>query len=87
MSLSIFLSSPECPVLHYTSRDGNFFFQIVQRHGRIFDFTLVEAVEDTREGFWAVGVQWHPELGWGDDKLSASLFAALAESASDNVDG
>lgn len=46
---------------------------------------LVEAVEDTREGFWAVGVQWHPELGWGSDKLSASLFAALAESASDNA--
>src|SRR5688500_9051950 len=25
---------------------------------------LVEAIEDTREGRWALGVQWHPEIGW-----------------------
>jgi putative glutamine amidotransferase len=46
---------------------------------------LVEAVEDTREDRWAVGVQWHPELGWARDPLSQAIFAGFAEAASDNV--
>lgn len=52
---------------------------------------LVEAVEDTREGRWALGVQWHPELGWEKDRLSGAIFSsfikAAALRASDNVDG
>ncbi|HEV7892945.1 MAG TPA: gamma-glutamyl-gamma-aminobutyrate hydrolase family protein [Pyrinomonadaceae bacterium] len=49
---------------------------------------LVEAVEDTLKGRWAVGVQWHPEIGWQDDDFSRALFESFIEaarnSASDN---
>lgn len=36
---------------------------------------LIEAVEDTRPERFALGVQWHPELGWKNDALSQALFA------------
>lgn len=42
---------------------------------------LVEAVEDVREGRWALGVQWHPEIGWEKDGLSAAIFRAFLEAA------
>jgi putative glutamine amidotransferase len=52
---------------------------------------LVEAVEDTSEGRWALGVQWHPELGWVTDGLSGAIFSsfvkAAARRASDNAGG
>jgi putative glutamine amidotransferase len=51
---------------------------------------LVEAVEDVREGRWALGVQWHPELGWEADRLSRAIFNSFVEvaaSASDNASG
>jgi len=52
---------------------------------------LVEAVEDMREGRWALGVQWHPELGWETDRLSRAIFSSFVEAAavfaSDNVEG
>src|SRR6478672_13623842 len=35
---------------------------------------LVEAVEDSRPERFALGVQWHPELGWQKDPLSQALF-------------
>ena len=35
---------------------------------------LIEAVEDSRAGRFALGVQWHPELGWKEDRLSQALF-------------
>jgi putative glutamine amidotransferase len=35
---------------------------------------IVEAVEDPRSDRFVLGVQWHPELGWEQDKLSRSLF-------------
>ena len=35
---------------------------------------LVEAVEDSRRERFALGVQWHPELGWQSDDLSQALF-------------
>jgi putative glutamine amidotransferase len=51
---------------------------------------LVEAIEETREGRWALGVQWHPELAWEQDRLSQAIFKAFVEAAraheSDNVD-
>ncbi|MCA1619275.1 MAG: gamma-glutamyl-gamma-aminobutyrate hydrolase family protein [Acidobacteria bacterium] len=43
---------------------------------------LVEAVEDTREGRWALGVQWHPELGWENDPLSEAIFNSFIKAAS-----
>jgi putative glutamine amidotransferase len=38
---------------------------------------LVEAVEDSRPERFAVGVQWHPELGWKNDPLSQALFQSF----------
>lgn len=42
---------------------------------------LVEALEDTREDRWAVGVQWHPEIAWEEDDLSQAIFADFAKAA------
>jgi putative glutamine amidotransferase len=42
---------------------------------------LVEAVEDTEEGRWALGVQWHPEIGWERDELSANIFKSFLHAA------
>jgi len=51
---------------------------------------LIEAVEDTRPDRFALGVQWHPELGWQQDELSRALFKqfvhACAAYRSGNVD-
>jgi putative glutamine amidotransferase len=50
---------------------------------------LVEAVEDTLGGRWAVGVQWHPEIGWREDEFSRTLFESFIKAsyraASDNI--
>jgi putative glutamine amidotransferase len=50
---------------------------------------LVEAVEESREGRWALGVQWHPEIGWERDGLSSNIFRsflrAAASHTSDNI--
>jgi putative glutamine amidotransferase len=35
---------------------------------------LIEAIEDSRPERFALGVQWHPELGWQQDRLSQALF-------------
>ena len=42
---------------------------------------LVEGVEEARTGRWAVGVQWHPELGWEGDGFSRALFEAFVGAA------
>jgi putative glutamine amidotransferase len=42
---------------------------------------LVEAVEDSRDGRWALGVQWHPEIGWERDQLSSRIFRAFLNAA------
>lgn len=51
---------------------------------------LIEAIEDTRPNRFALGVQWHPELGWQQDQLSQALFSqfvqACAAYRSANVD-
>lgn len=50
---------------------------------------LIEAVEDTRPERFALGVQWHPELGWKEDQLSQALFArfiaATRKYAAENI--
>jgi putative glutamine amidotransferase len=50
---------------------------------------LIEAVEDIRPERFALGVQWHPELGWKEDLLSQALFtrfiAATKEYAASSV--
>jgi putative glutamine amidotransferase len=42
---------------------------------------LIEAVEDSRPERFAVGVQWHPELGWREDRLSRALFERFVATA------
>lgn len=42
---------------------------------------LVEAVEEASGERWAVGVQWHPELGWERDELSRGLFESFVAAA------
>ena len=43
---------------------------------------IIEAVEDTRSGRFAVGVQWHPELSYASDQLSENLFKIFVEECS-----
>ncbi len=40
---------------------------------------LIEAVEDTRPNRFALGVQWHPELGWEKDELSKQIFRQFVQ--------
>jgi putative glutamine amidotransferase len=47
---------------------------------------LVEAVEDPRPDRFALGVQWHPELGWQRDELSQALFAHFINQANRYAD-
>jgi putative glutamine amidotransferase len=42
---------------------------------------IIEAVEDPRSDRFALGVQWHPELGWEKDKLSQKLFQQFVSEA------
>ena len=43
---------------------------------------LIEALEDSRPERFVVAVQWHPELGWRDDRLSAALFSRFIAASS-----
>jgi putative glutamine amidotransferase len=45
---------------------------------------LIEAVEDTRPNRFALGVQWHPELGWRNDELSQKLFSQFVKACAAN---
>ena len=42
---------------------------------------LIEAVEDPRSDHYAVGVQWHPELGWQRDEFAKALFGDFLRNA------
>ncbi len=47
---------------------------------------VIECVEDTRSDHFALGVQWHPELGWEKDELSQAIFKRfVAEAAQRKV--
>jgi putative glutamine amidotransferase len=35
---------------------------------------VIEAIQDTRQGRFVIGVQWHPELSFRTDRLSQRLF-------------
>ncbi len=48
---------------------------------------LIEAVEDTRPNRFALGVQWHPELGWQKDALSQKLFSEFVKACAANRSG
>lgn len=36
--------------------------------------SVIECIEDLRQGRFVLGVQWHPELSWRTDKLSKAIF-------------
>ena len=40
---------------------------------------LIEAISYNKNGAFAVGVQWHPEWKFSEDKLSSGLFKAFGE--------
>ena len=42
---------------------------------------LIEAVEDSRADRFVLGVQWHPEMGWKNDRLSQELFEWFVNTA------
>ena len=42
---------------------------------------VIEAIEDVRQNRFAVGVQWHPELDWENDKFSQGIFNAFLMAA------
>ena len=42
---------------------------------------LVEGVEDPRGDRFALGVQWHPEIGWRDDEFSQAIFGSFVVAA------
>ena len=47
---------------------------------------VIEAVEDPRPDRFVVAVQWHPELGWQDDKFSRRLFDSFVAHAREAVE-
>jgi len=40
---------------------------------------IIECIEDTREGRFIVGVQWHPEVMSGHDDISREIFEVFVE--------
>ncbi|QQS33082.1 MAG: gamma-glutamyl-gamma-aminobutyrate hydrolase family protein [Acidobacteriota bacterium] len=40
---------------------------------------VIEAIEDTRNGRWALGVQWHPEMTFDHDPVSKEIFKVFVE--------
>jgi len=40
---------------------------------------IIEAIIDTRHDRFALGVQWHPEIGWEKDKFSQAIFKQFIE--------
>ena len=47
---------------------------------------VIEAVEDTRDDRFVLGVQWHPELSWASEPLSESLFRIFTAECSIRTD-
>ncbi len=40
---------------------------------------VIECIEDIDEDKFILGVQWHPELSWSSDRLSARIFEAFVD--------
>jgi putative glutamine amidotransferase len=63
--------------------------QAVKQAGRDLKVTarakdgVIECVEDTREGKFVLGVQWHPEMSWETDELSGKIFKIFVDRCSD----
>lgn len=48
---------------------------------------VIECIEDSREGRFVLGLQWHPELTAGHDPISHELFALFVEKAMNSAEG
>ncbi len=48
------------------------------------DDGVIEALESTQPGQWAIAVQWHPERSYEDDAASRALFRALISAAAEH---
>jgi putative glutamine amidotransferase len=63
--------------------------QAVKEAGRDLKVTarakdgVIECIEDTREGKFVLGVQWHPEVSWETDELSGKIFKIFVSRCSD----
>ena len=89
-SHAITLAKPSC-LLSIASDDralvNSHHHQAIDKVGRELIATawtsdgLIEAVEDTRPERFALGVQWHPELGWQQDSFSRALFERFVAEA------
>lgn len=42
---------------------------------------IIEAVEDTRQDHFVLGVQWHPEVDWQNDVYSQRIFKKFVDCA------
>lgn len=42
---------------------------------------VIESVIDTRTDRFVLGVQWHPEIGWHEDKLSQAIFKKFVDAS------
>lgn len=40
---------------------------------------IIEAIEDTRDDRFVLGLQWHPEIAWSRDSLSQGIFERFVE--------
>jgi putative glutamine amidotransferase len=45
---------------------------------------LIEALEDPRGDRFALAVQWHPEIAWGEDELSRTIFESFIRASRDD---
>ena len=45
--------------------------------------SVIECIEDTRGDRFVFGVQWHPELSWQSDDISARIFGLFVERCSE----
>ena len=63
--------------------------QAVERVGRELLATawtsdgLIEALEDTRQDRFLLGVQWHPEIAWEQDDFSRAIFERFVEASNE----
>jgi putative glutamine amidotransferase len=42
---------------------------------------VIEAIVDTRQDRFVLGVQWHPEIGWEKDSFSQAIFKQFVTAA------
>ena len=75
-----------------SARVNSHHHQAISRVGRDLVATawahdqVIEAVEDTRDDRFVLGVQWHPELSWNRDELSREIFIRFVSECARRVE-